>query len=229
MQTIKAVFFEPVGCLAEFRRDEFDRAAELLRADEVAPDVSASQVYWRLLVLMQQQPLTGETAAKLKALELSAVEHADLYEDVAPALTSLKSFGIAAYIVSSISQAAAARFVERHQLKDLLSGIVTRDDAQGVGEKVLQRATAQAGLAASEIMMLADTAEALAAAKQLGLNAMLMINDYDEGRSLAERNPAGGIVSLAELPDALKLIEQRAGMRVAGRTPRAPFELFDPS
>jgi hypothetical protein len=58
---------------------------------------------------------------------------------------------------------------------------------------------------------------------------MLMINDYDEGRALAERNPAGGIVSLAELPDALRLIEQRSGLRAPSRAPRAPFELFDPS
>jgi hypothetical protein len=58
---------------------------------------------------------------------------------------------------------------------------------------------------------------------------MLMINDYDEGRALAERNPAGGIVSLAELPAALRLIEQRSGLRATARVPHAPFELFDPT
>jgi hypothetical protein len=82
-------------------------------------------------------------------------------------------------------------------------------------------------------MALADTAPGLELAQQLGLNPMLMINDYDEGRALAERNPAGGIVSLAELPAALRLIEQRSGIRTDPRTssrpPRAPFELFDPS
>jgi len=76
--------------------------------------------------------------------------------------------------------------------------------------------------------MLADTAEGLELAKRLGLNAMLMINDYDEGRALAERGPAGGIVSLTELADALRLIEQRSGIRAPSRAPRAPFELFDP-
>ena len=65
--------------------------------------------------------------------------------------------------------------------------------------------------------------------EQLGLNALLMINDYDEGRALAELGPAGGIVSLAELPDALRVIEQRAGLRAPSRPPRAPFELFDPN
>jgi len=79
------------------------------------------------------------------------------------------------------------------------------------------------------VMALADTAEALELIKQQSLNAMLMINDYDEGRALAEHHPSGGIVSLAELPDALRLIEQRSGLRATARAPRAPFELFDPT
>jgi hypothetical protein len=74
-----------------------------------------------------------------------------------------------------------------------------------------------------------DTAQALEPTKQVGLNAMLMINDYDEGRALAERSPAGGIVSLAELADALRLIEQRSGLRAPSRAPLAPYELFDPT
>ena len=65
-------------------------------------------------------------------------------------------------------------------------------------------------------------------AKQLGLHALLMINDYDEGRVLAERSPAGGVVSLAELADALLLIEQRSGLRSTARMPLKPFELFEP-
>jgi beta-phosphoglucomutase-like phosphatase (HAD superfamily) len=192
VNSIKAVFLDPVGCLADFG-GEFDRAAE--------PPIER---------------------------ELAAVERAEFYEDVVPALEGLKALGIAAYLVTSLSRAAAARFVEMHRIADSLAGIVTRDDAQGVGAKVLQCGIGRTGLASSEIMMLADTAEGLELAKQAGLNAMLMINDYDEGRALAERQPVGGIVSLAELPDALRLIEQRAGLRTAARAPRAPFELFDP-
>jgi hypothetical protein len=56
-----------------------------------------------------------------------------------------------------------------------------------------------------------------------------MINDYDEGRMLAERSPAGGIVSLAELPDFLRLIEQRSGLSTQSRAPRQPYDLFDPT
>jgi hypothetical protein len=106
---------------------------------------------------------------------------------------------------------------------------MTRDDAGGVMAKVVRCAIDQARLDPARIMVLADTAEGLDMTKRLGLNAMLMINDYDEGRALAERNPAGGIVSLAELPDALRLIEQRSGIRAPSRPPLAPFELFDPA
>ena len=77
-------------------------------------------------------------------------------------------------------------------------------------------------------MTLVDTADALDLTKSLGLNAVLMINDYDEGRTLAEHHPAGGVVSLAELADVLLLIEQRAGLRESKPMPHKPFELFEP-
>ena len=63
------------------------------------------------------------------------------------------------------------------------------------------------------------SAEALAMTKELSVNALLMINDYDEGRALAERSPAGVVVSLAELADPLVVIEHRAGLRGAKRMP----------
>jgi hypothetical protein len=50
-----------------------------------------------------------------------------------------------------------------------------------------------------------------------------MINDYDEGRALAERSPAGVVVSLAELADPLVVIERRAGLRGAERMPLKPL------
>jgi energy-converting hydrogenase Eha subunit G len=71
------------------------------------------------------------------------------------------------------------------------------------------------------------SAEALAMTKEVGVNALLMINDYDEGHALAERSPAGVVVSLAEFANALVMIERRAGLRSAVRMPLKPFELFE--
>ncbi len=227
MQLIKAVLFEPVGCLAEFAPEEFCAGAELLGSSIEA--TGGSEAYWRLLALMEQHPPATEAAAQLAALELRAVERAELYEDVRASLAELKTLGVAPVLASSLSHAAVGRFVERHALSDLIASTVTRDKAGGVMGAVLRAAIKSTALDPAQVMVLADTAQALDLIKQQGLNAMLMINDYDEGRSLAERNPAGGIVSLAELPDALRLIEQRSGLRATTRAPRAPFELFDPS
>jgi FMN phosphatase YigB (HAD superfamily) len=229
MEAIKAVLLEPVGCLAEFAPDTFDRAAADLFGARPDGEASGSQAYWRLLGLMDERPLSDTDLARLEDLELAAVEHAALYEDALPCLAELKSLGVATVLVSSLSRTAVARFIERHALADLLAAALTRDEAGGVMGKVLRAVIAKAQLVPAHVMALADTAEGLTIAKQLGLNAMLMINDYDEGRALAERNPAGGIVSLAELPDALRLIEQRSGLRASARAPYAPFELFDPT
>ncbi len=229
METIKAVLLEPVGCLAEFRPDEFVSAACDLFGAGPAAEATGSQAYWGLLGRIEQHAPSAENAARLEALELQAVEHAELYEDVRFALEEVKSLGVAAFLVSSLSRAAVARFIERHALAGLVAGSFARDDAGGVMAKPLRAAMAQAGLAPAHVMALADTAQALDMIKRLALNAMLMINDYDEGRALAERNPAGAIVSLAELGDALRLIEQRSGMRASSRPPLAPFELFEPS
>jgi hypothetical protein len=57
-------------------------------------------------------------------------------------------------------------------------------------------------------MVLVDTAEGVAVAKEIGANSILMINDYDEGRRLAMHEPAGAVVSLHELPDAIRLIAE---------------------
>jgi beta-phosphoglucomutase-like phosphatase (HAD superfamily) len=229
MESIKAVLLEPVGCLAEFAPDAFNSAAADLFGARPDAEASGSQAYWRLMGLMDERPLSGADLARLAELEVAAVEHADLYEDALPALAELKSLGVATVLASSLSRAAVTRFIERHALADLLAAAVTRDEAGGVMGKVLSAVIQKAQLAPSHVMALADTAQGLAIAKQLGVNAMLMINDYDEGRALAERNPAGGIVSLAELPDALRLIEQRSGIRATARAPHAPFELFDPT
>jgi phosphoglycolate phosphatase-like HAD superfamily hydrolase len=229
VEAIKAVLFEPVGCLAEFRPDEFmSAAADLLGADR-SPEATGSQAYWRLLGLMEQRAASAEMLLRLQQLELQAVEHSELYEDVRWSLEELKALGVATILASSLSRPAVARFIERHALADLLAGAVSRDEAGGVMSAVVRSVIDQAQLDPARIMVLADTAEGLDMTKRLGLNAMLMINEYDEGRALAERNPAGGIVSLAELPDALRVIEQRSGIRAPSRPPLAPFELFDPA
>jgi beta-phosphoglucomutase-like phosphatase (HAD superfamily) len=231
VDTIQAVLFEPVGCLAEFGAEEFNlAAAELGAASEGAP-ATGSLAYWRLLGLLgpRYHSLAEPDLQRLQELELQAVERADLYPDVSACLQELHRLGAAACLVSSLSRNAVQRFLDRFDLAGAFATVVAREEAGGVLAAPLAHAVAQAGLGPVQAMVLVDTAESLDLARSLGLIAMLMINDYDEGRALAERSPAGGIVSLAELPDALRLIEQRAGLAVQSRLPRQPFDLFDPT
>jgi beta-phosphoglucomutase-like phosphatase (HAD superfamily) len=226
VETIAAVMLEPVGCLAEFRADEFDRAARELFGSTAAAAASGSEAYWRLVGFFEAGKQGDAALARLEALELAAVEQADLYEDVRPSLERLRATGVNVHLVSSLSRRAVTRFIERFALADLFDASVAREDA--VGAMPLRYAIDQAALDPARCIYLVDTPPSLAMAKQVGVNAILMINDYDEGRALAEQSPSGGIVSLAELTDALQLIEQRSGLRSVGRMPLKPFELFEP-
>jgi beta-phosphoglucomutase-like phosphatase (HAD superfamily) len=231
VETIAAVLFEPVGCLAEFRAEEFDSAASELFAAAAEADATGSEDYWRLCGLLGERgdALAAAGKTRLQQLELGAVEHAELYEDVRPSLEELRRLGVAAHLVSSLSRPAVARFVERFSLADLFAAPVTRDEAGGVMDRPLRHAIASFSLDPRQTIYLVDTAQALDMTKALGLNAVMMFNDFDKSRALAERGPAGGVASLAELADALRLIEQRAGMKSPPRPPLHPYELFDPS
>jgi beta-phosphoglucomutase-like phosphatase (HAD superfamily) len=236
VERIAAVLLEPVGCLAEFRAEPFNAAAADLFGAGGDALTSGSQAYWRLIGrIAQQGEIPAAKRSRLEAIELEAVNTADLYPDVAPALAALRDLGAATMLVSSLSRPALDRFIARFSLAELVAGVVARDEAGGVRDKPLRSAIARVPLDPARTMALADTADALALVKELGLMAVLMINDYDEGRALATLNPSAGIVSLAELPDALRIVEQQSGMRAAGKParedalPRAPFELFDPN
>src|SRR5713101_3583880 len=128
MQIIKAVLFAPVGCLAEFPAEEFEEiAASLFDLNESA-STSGSGAYWQLLDLMHRsgKKLNASETLLAERLEVQAVNRADLYEDVAPALSELKAMGIGLFIASSLSGAAVTRFLEAFSLNDFFSAVWTR-------------------------------------------------------------------------------------------------------
>ena len=204
MQIIEAILFEPVGCLAEFPAQPFHEIAALLSGRKKKASKSASRCYWHLLNLMEAASQSLNESAE--ALELQAVEQASPYEDVIPALTELKAMGIQLYLASSLSNAAIARFVAKCGLHEFFSAIWTRDNAGGIKAAPLRSAIAGASLNPEQAMFLTDTAEGLKVAQSIGVNPILMMNDPDEARRLAMHDPAGGIVSLHELPDFIRLV-----------------------
>jgi phosphoglycolate phosphatase-like HAD superfamily hydrolase len=214
MQIIKAVLFEPVGCLAEFPAEEFnDIAASVFDSTENGGQ-SGSGAYWRLLDLMQksEKTLSASEASFVERLELRAVERVELYEDVAPSLAELKAMSVTLVIASSLSGPAVSRFLDKFSLNGFFSSVWTRDNAEGVKTVPLAKALESTAVRPEHVMLLVDTVDSLEAAKAVGANSMLMINDYDEGRKLAMRAPTGGIVSLHELPDAIRFVAEKANL-----------------
>ncbi len=199
MLPIEGVLFEPVGCLAEFPSEPFLEIAARLSGRKKRTSKSGSRAYWHLLNLMEASG--GNT---IEALELQAVDCASVYEDVMPALSELKAMGIKLFIASSLSGTAIMRFLQTSCPAELFSAVWSRDNAGGVKAAPLRAAVD--GLKPGHAVFLADTAEGLKAAKSVGVNSILMMNDPDEARRLAMHDPAGGIVSLHELPDFIRLV-----------------------
>ncbi len=214
MQTIKGVLFEPVGCLAEFPPEPFHEIAVRLYGKRGKASRSASRSYWHLL------NLGGDT---IEGLEVQAVDGAAIYDDVLPALGELKAMGVKLFIASSLSSAAITRFLAKcpHEF----DGVWNRDNAGGIKEAALTRALECASLSPEQTMFLTDTAEGLKVAESVGVNSVLMMNDPDESRRLAMLNPGGGIVSLHELPDFIRLVRaQNSGGRTIDEMDEAAWD-----
>ncbi len=208
MQTIEALLLEPVGCLAEFPSAPFHDIAVRLFGRKGKGSSSASRTYWHLLNLIDavETPFDAEQKSVAEALEVEAVDAASFYEDVVPALAELKSMGIRLFVASSLSRRAASRFIERNSLGEFLSGVCTRDDAGGVKSAPLLHALGCASIPREKTMFLTDTLEGIKVARSVGVHPILMMNDPDESLRLTMHNPAGGIVSLHEMPDFIRLI-----------------------
>jgi beta-phosphoglucomutase-like phosphatase (HAD superfamily) len=212
MQAIKAVIVEPVGCLAEFPAEEFNEIAGSLLQSWGPSGESGSEAYWQLLDLMEQTgvELDASNAAIAEELELQAIDRVQLYEDVTPALAALKAMDITLLVASSLSATAVNRFLEKFSLAPYFSGVWTRDNAGGVKAAPLRKAIESAAVRPEHVLCLVDTADGIELAKSVGVNSMVMFNDYDEGKRLAMLEPTGGIVSLHELPDAIRFVAEAA-------------------
>jgi phosphoglycolate phosphatase-like HAD superfamily hydrolase len=208
MQTIEALLLEPVGCLAEFPSAPFHEIAVRLFGRKRKAGSSASRTYWHLLNVIDsaETPFGAKKKSVAEALEVEAVDAASIYEDVVPALAELKSMGIRLFVASSLSRRAASRFIERNSLGAILSGVFTRDEAGGVKSAPLLNALSGASLTREKTMYLTDTVEGIKVARSVGVHPILMMNDPDEAQRLAMHNPAGGVVSMHEMPDFIRLI-----------------------
>jgi beta-phosphoglucomutase-like phosphatase (HAD superfamily) len=208
IQPIEAILFEPVGCLAEFPSAPFLETASRLFGRDRKPSQSGSRAYWHLLNLMESasRNLNASDLELIESLEVQAVSAAIVYEDVLPALSELTAMNIKLFIASSLSRAAISRFLNAYSLSHLFCGVSDRDSSRGIKFAPIQTAIAAANLRPDQTMFLTDTLEGLKSAEFCGVHPIAMMNDPDEGRHLAMHNPSGGIVSLHELPDFIRLL-----------------------
>jgi len=130
---------------------------------------------------------------------------AQVYEDVIPALAELRAMGIKLFITSSLSSAAVASFLKENALSEFFTGVWSGDNAGGI-QGAIRNAIAAASLNPQHTMFLTDTEEGLKAAQSVRVQSVLMMNDPDEARRLSMLKPSGGIVSLHELPDFVRLV-----------------------
>lgn len=230
MQAVDAILFDPVGALAEFPAAPFQAAARVFARSSAAEahggggetvgggvggslgeSVGGSRAYWDLLDLLAScnRPLVAEEHAAIEAGEFEAVDAALVYDDAPPALSELAGLGVRLIVASSLSENALSRFLDRTGWRALFHDRWSRDAAGGVGDAVLRRAVTSGSLVADRVLFLADTAAGLRAATLAGIRPILMMNDPDEAMRLTAHNPAGGIVSLHELPDLVRLVAAR--------------------
>lgn len=209
MNPIEGILFEPVGCLAEFPAEPFIEIAARVLGRKRKPSRSGSRSYWHLLNLLEASDHALDDP-EIVALECEAVERAGIYEDVLPSLAELETLGVRLILASSLSQPAVMGFVRKCRG---FSGVWSRDAAGGIKQAPLQSALRRTLLRPENTLYLADTAEALNVGKSVGVNSILMMNDPDEARRLAMQEPAGGIVSLHELPDVVRLVAAGANRK----------------
>jgi len=107
-------------------------------------------------------------------------EQGEAYADAAPALNELNALGVQMIAVTPLSAAALAR------------------------------AVTDASLSPDRVICLTDTEQGIRAAREAGVQPVLMMNDPDAAMRLTAFNPAGGIVSLQELPDFVRFVAAAA-------------------
>jgi beta-phosphoglucomutase-like phosphatase (HAD superfamily) len=199
VDAIDAILFEPVGALAEF------------------PE--GSQRYWdRVLSLASSDEPLGDERTRLEGSEIELVERALVYEDALPALTELQALGVRLIATTSLCETALTMFLERASLSRRFHDRWSRDTAGGVGHIVLAKAMTAASLVPERVLFLADTEAGVRVGQRAGVNPILMMNDPDEAMRLTSScKPAGGVVSLHELPDFVRFVSARS--RAAMKTP----------
>ena len=131
------------------------------------------------------------------------------YDDAAPALAELKSLGVTLVAVSTLPLSELTRFLAASGLTEYFDDARSCASTTGDPSDALRDALAARSIAPDRALYITDTSDGLRAARATGMHGILMMNDPDEAMKLTALNPAGGIVSLLELPDFVRFVSAR--------------------
>ena len=120
--------------------------------------------------------MKGIDAVLFQPIGVLVDESGEPYPDAASAMAELDALGVKMIEVRSASAAA------------------------------LREAVETASVASDRVIYLTDSEAGIRAAKDAGVAPVLMMNDPDEAMRLTALEPAGGIVSLLELPDFVRFV-----------------------
>jgi phosphoglycolate phosphatase-like HAD superfamily hydrolase len=137
---------------------------------------------------------------------LTDTASAPAFEDAAPALTELKALGLTLIAASSLPRQELTRFLDSSGLSGFFDAVSCVDSTGGDLIAMLRDALDAVQIAPDHAIFITDSADGLAAARAAGAHGILMMNDPDEAMKLTAHNPAGGIVSLLELPDLVRFV-----------------------
>jgi phosphoglycolate phosphatase-like HAD superfamily hydrolase len=105
MEIVKAILFEPVGCLAEFAPEEFLETSLKVFHRSALQGKTGSDAYWHLLNAMaaDSTPAAASNRETVEDDESRLASRARPYDDVIPSLSELKALGIELILASSLS------------------------------------------------------------------------------------------------------------------------------
>lgn len=131
---------------------------------------------------------------------------ASAYEDAAPALAELKALGIRLIATSSLLPRELTSFLDSSGLIEFFDDVRVVESSTDGHSVMLREVVSALEIAPDHALFVTTTADGLAAARAAGVHGILMMNDPDEAMKLTAHNPAGGIVSLLELPDLVRFV-----------------------
>jgi phosphoglycolate phosphatase-like HAD superfamily hydrolase len=202
---------DPIGVLAEFNPSDFQEVGIIYNTHGNERFKEPFRSYWHLLARVQNSSpsLSAFDANQVKNFEFEAIANAKLYADAISSLKELQSRGVKLSIASCLSIDSLNEFLDVFSLRQFFLSVSGRESLNDSLTSLLVRALSEGQMKPEETVFVADNDFGICLAGEVKTKFMLIINSYDQARKIIESGCSSAIVSLLELPNAIKLINAR--------------------